>query len=367
MSDVMHIPSDSWITLTRYSFINTTIFTGIIILLLIFITNKIKFLPKINIVFTYLFILIIGIRLLTPFEFRFTRGISSYHVMHKIKEITNTTVIPIGTDSSISVLNVLCFIWILGAVISLSKYFAGYYFLCKNANRIPPCDNDRINNVLNTLKNKYNFNFNTRVVVFSGFDSPSEFGLLNQTIFLNTDNYNESELYFILLHELEHFHNKSNYINVFMNIVCCVYWWNPILKLFKDHVDELIETYVDDFVSSELDRNEKYNYMKCIFDIYKSEGNLSKSNTPTESIIGIGRKNKLLNRFKVMAENKKINTSICILLLLIMSFYMFCSGRYVVQNAEEPPKEDMSWTYSDFTPENSYIKKENGKHTKNFM
>ena len=79
-----------------------------------------------------------------------------------------------------------------------------------------------------------------------------------------------------------------------MNIVCCVYWWNPILKLFKNHVDELIETYVDDFVTSELDCNEKYNYMKCIFDIYRSEDNLSKDSAPTESIIGIGRKNNLL-------------------------------------------------------------------------
>ena len=45
-----------------------------------------------------------------------------------------------------------------------------------------------------------------------------------------------------------------------------------------------------------------------------------------------------------------------------MSFYVFCSGRYVVQNSGDPPEEDMNWTYSDFTPENSYLIKENGTY-----
>ena len=76
----------------------------------------------------------------------------------------------------------------------------------------------------------------------------------------------------------------------------------------------------------------------------------------------MGKKNTLLNRFKIVVDNKKINIPICILLLLVMSFYVFCSGRYVVQNAGEPPEDDMSWTYSDFTSENSYIKLENNTY-----
>ncbi len=356
MNDIMHIPSDAWITLTRYSFINTTIITSIIILLLIFITNKIKFLPKINIFFTYLVIFIIGIRLLTPFEFRFTRGISSYNVMHKVKEITNMNIISIGTNCNINVLHILCFIWVLGAVICLLKYFMGYIFLCKKANMMLPCEEERINKILSDVKDKYSFNFKTKVVIFPAFDAPSEFGLFKQTIFLNSNKYNDRELYYILLHELEHFHNKSNWFSIFLSVLSCVYWWNPIVKLFKNHMNELIETYVDDFVTQELSYAEKIDYLRCIFNICKSDK--VNSNALTESILGKGKKNILLNRFKIVVDKKKINIPICILLLSIMFFYIFCSGRYVVQNAGLPPEEEINFESTDFTPENSYITKE---------
>ena len=130
------------------------------------------------------------------------------------------------------------------------------------------------------------------------------------------------------------------------------------MKLFKNHVDELIETYVDSFVAKELSHDEKYDYLRCIFDIYKSDNNKN-NRALTESIIGIGSKNKLLNRFKTLAENKNINTPICVLMLIIMSFYVFCSARYVVQPAGEPPKAElMPLTGDMFNSSNSYIVKE---------
>ena len=41
-----------------------------------------------------------------------------------------------------------------------------------------------------------------------------------------------------------------------------------------------------------------------------------------------------------------------------MSFYIFCSGRYVVQNAGLPPEEEINFESNDFTSENSYITKD---------
>ena len=365
MNDVVHIPPDYFARLTLYSFINTIIITSIVVLLLVFITDRVNFLPKINIAFTYIFLLIIGLRFLLPFEFCFTKGINSPIIMNGIEEVVSTPIVSINIDNSINMLHILCFIWILGAVIFLSKYFLGYYFLCKKSNMMLPCEEERINKILSDIKDKYNFNFNfkTKVVIFPAFDTPSEFGLFRQTIFLNSNKYSDRELYYILLHELEHFHNKSNWFSMFLSVLSCVYWWNPIVKLFKNHMNELIETYVDDYVTKELAYDEKIDYLGCIFNIYKTDiNNAENNNVLTESIIGIGKKNTLLNRCKVVVDNKKINIPICILLLFIMSFYVFCSGKYVVQNAEEPPEEDMSWTYSDFTPENSYIKKENGAY-----
>ena len=97
-----------------------------------------------------------------------------------------------------------------------------------------PCEEERINKILSNIKDKNSFNFNTKIVIFPAFDAPSEFGLFRQTIFLNSNKYNDRELYYILLHELEHFHNKSNWFSMFLSVLNCVYWWNPIVKLFKN-------------------------------------------------------------------------------------------------------------------------------------
>ncbi len=362
MDNVAYIPTDYFARLTLYSFINTIIITSIVVLFLVFITDRIKFLPKINIAFTYIFILIIGLRFLLPFEFCFTKGIDSYTIMHRIKEVANTSVIYINTDSSINVLHIICFIWILGAVICLLKYFIGYCFLYKKANMMLPCEEERINKILSDIKNKYSFNFNTKVVIFPAFDAPSEFGLFRQTIFLNSNKYNDRELYYILLHELEHFHNKSNWFSLFLSVLSCVYWWNPIVKLFKNHMNELIETYVDDFVTKELENDEKIDYLRCVYNIYKTDvNNVENNNVLTESIIGVGKKNTLLNRFKIVIDRKKISIPICILLLFIMSFYVFFSGKYVVQNREEPLENELN-IIGNLTADNSYIKRENGRY-----
>ena len=359
MNDVVHIPPDYFARLTLYSFINTIIITSIVVLLLVFITDRVNFLPKINIAFTYIFLLIIGLRFLLPFEFCFTKGINSPIIMNGIEEVVSTPIISINTNNSINMFHILCFIWALGAFIFMSKYLMGYYFLCKKTNMMLPCEEERINKILSDIKNKYSFNFKTKVVIFPAFDAPSEFGFFRQTIFLNSNKYNDRELHYILLHELEHFYNKSNWINMFLSVLSCIYWWNPIVKLFKDHMNELIETYVDAFVTKELAYDEKIDYLRCIFDIYKSENNTLNANAPTESIIGIGKRNRLLNRFKVVVNNKKINIPICILLLFVMSFYVFCSGRYVIQSFGKPPREDL-FNITDCNANNSYIIKENG-------
>ena len=282
MNNAMNIPPNPFIHFSLYTFINTITITSVLILLLIFLTDRIKFLPRINIGITYFVIIIIGIRLVFPFEFFFTKSIDSYVYMHKVKEIANTDILSIGTNNNVNVLHILCFIWIFGAIICLLKYFIGYCFLYKKSNIMLPCEEERINKILSDIKDKYSFNFNTKVIMFSAFDAPSEFGLLKQTIFLNSNKYSDRELYYILLHELEHFHNKSNWFSMFLSVVSCVYWWNPIVKLFKDHMNELIETYVDDFVTKELENDEKIDYLRCVFDIYKSENNTSNANAPTE-------------------------------------------------------------------------------------
>lgn len=357
MNNAMNIPPNPFIHFSLYTFINTITITSVLILLLIFLTDRIKFLSRINIGITYFVIIIIGIRLVFPFEFFFTKSIDSYVYMHKVKEIANTDILSIGTNNNVNVLHILCFIWIFGAIICLLKYFIGYCFLYKKANMMLPCEEEQINKILSDIKNKYSFNFKTKVVICPAFDAPSEFGLLKQTIFLNSNKYNDRELYYILLHELEHFHNKSNWISMLLSVVSCVYWWNPIVRLFKSHMNELIETYVDDFVTKELSYEGKIDYLRCIFNICKADK--VNTNALTESILGKGKKNILLNRCKIVLDKKMVNIPICILLLFIMSFYVIFSGKYVVQNAEEPPEENMI-NIIDTNAENSYIIKENG-------
>ncbi len=209
--------------------------------------------------------------------------------------------------------------------------------------------------ILSELKCEHGFDFTTRAITTENISYPAEFGIFGQTIFINDSTYSDEELRYILLHELIHFQNGSNRIKVFMNIVCCIYWWDPFARLFANHIDDIIEMYVDNAVAGSLDSKGKLRYMYCVFNVYKHINKSNINTTFTESMAGKGGKNKLLERFKAITENKRLNIPACVFSGALLCICILFSLSFLFYAAGQPSVEDYIGVHIALTDENSYI------------
>lgn len=348
------------ITITPYSIFTVTVFTSICILIFIAITSIKYIMIKLPMWIVMLFMLVTGLRLLFPVEISFlSYNISSFENMPYFDEIINrnvSTITLLSENINITVGTLFCIVWLVGIIISLFLYFGKYYFLCKNVKYTPSTDNEMVLYTLERIKLEQNYKFNSKVVMNSGVTFPSEFGCLNQTIFINDQMYGERELYYILLHELTHFQIKTNWIKLIMDCMYSLFWWNPVIYFLRYHVENLLEIYVDAYVTKNLDCQTRVEYLRCILNVYQTSDSPDVIPEFIHSMTITSTERILKKRFALIIKDHKANIPICISFILILLFYVYASGRYVIQPAYEPPIEDI--VTPKFTSENSYIVKD---------
>ena len=348
------------IAITPYSIFTVTVFTSICILIFIALTSIKYIMIKLPMWILLMFMLVTGLRLLFPVEFSFlSYNISSFENMPYFDEIINRNVSVISRLSeniNITVGTLFCIVWLMGIIVSLLLYFGKYYSLCKNVKYTPATNSKIVLDTLERIKREQNYTFNSKVIMNSGVTFPSEFGCLNQTIFINDQTYSEKELYYVLLHELTHFHIKTNWIKLIMDCIYSLFWWNPVIYLLRCHVENLLEVYVDAYVTKDLDWRLRAEYLQCILDAYKISDSPDAIPEFIHSMTITSTEKVLKKRFNLIIKDHKTNIPICISFILILVFYLYASGRYVIQPAYEPPIEDIATPK--FTSENSYIVKD---------
>ena len=306
---------------------------------------------------------IMCLRLLFPVEFLFlSNTLLSFNIFPLINDIiyADISVIDnISVESRLTLVNVFCFVWIAGAVVFIINYVRSYVKLCRLTKYTPAADDPLITDTLNRIKAEHNFKFDVKIIVNKVIPSPSEFGFFRQIIFLNDYNYTQEELNYILLHELTHFYNKSNWIKFFMDMVRSILWWNPVVHIFQKHIDNLLEIYVDSYVIKNSEASYRIGYLECICNIFKISAPFNVSslkNNYVHSMAAISKRSVLKMRFNIIRIGHKNNIIVCISAFLIIFTYIFISCKYVVQPGYEPDEDDMF--IPEFTSENSYIIKE---------
>lgn len=293
-------------------------------------------------------IIILCLRMLMPIEFlSVSKSIDSFMIIPNLNEFTGITISK-GTD--ITIAKMLYLIWVLGFLFFLLRYIFKYHLFVRKFRFIPKVNDKHILAIVESIKEQYNFGFGINIISNKLINSPSEFGLLNKTILIDIDRYNDEELYYIFLHEMIHFYNRTNWIKLIMNIIVSIFWWDPVIYLLRDHIDNLLEVYVDKFISKTTGAN--IEYLQCIASVLRKSEKVAFNNHFVKPMAA----NFLLKRAKLLTINIRNSKLIGGSVLIILVLYLFISGVYVIQPAYEPPEEDL--VVPDLNSSNSYIVKE---------
>lgn len=239
------------------------------------------------------------IRALIPVEFPFSITILVTEVLPSIRDVMKYPV-TIG-NFSVKISALLLFFWMATAFILIAKKFFLYFRLTKTIRRLPECQDSIVLEVLHSLYEKYPSARNIKVVKANLKISPLTTGFKNPVILLPEYRFDRAEYRMILEHELLHCIRHDAIIKFAADILCSVYWWNPLFYLLRTKIFELIELGNDRRMTESFSAGEKSAYMQCLADTAKK---IHTGSVPFTLSFNTGGETNLLLRLRLITEFK---------------------------------------------------------------
>lgn len=208
------------------------------------------------------FFIIIMIRALFPTEFSFAKTIRSTHVMVYIRNILHYKLYPAGYETTL--LQLLFIIWITGAIFLLARKLYHYIRLVHLIEKMPDAKNEMLLNTWEHVKAKHPSIQNIRLVEINQNVSPFIIGLKKPIIVMPVYSFSQTEYEFILEHEIQHAIRHDSVLKLLADILCTVYWWNPLFYMLKKKTFDYIEIGNDKRLIAFMSDAQKNAYMECL-------------------------------------------------------------------------------------------------------
>jgi beta-lactamase regulating signal transducer with metallopeptidase domain len=276
-------------------------------------------------------------KLLSPHEFSFTRTLASKRILPAVRVIENFYFF-----RDITIGNLLLYIWIFIAIISLCRILFRHWKLTNIISIVPNTKNKEISMILSEFCIQKKIMDNLKVIQLDMNIGPFVTGFKNPTIVL-PNNFSSNEIRFVLLHELEHLKYHHMFIKLCTEIVAAVYWWNPIVWFLRKKIICALEIQADAGVMGKLRDNVGFEYLDTLVKISKM-GNSKHDINPALSFAWsgntIGYRVHTALGFDCSMKSKRISVLsglsmiLSIVILLTSSMYTFESYNVSQSNVE---------------------------------
>lgn len=285
----------------------TSLFFGTLILVfqrfLLSVTNyRGVVTTRILTIFNFLFMF----RLIFPFEFGYTITIASKTILPTVKDFFNYRLITLF-QQEVTILHVLFLIWGMGSLFKLYLLFRNYIKI-KQFVRVTPDYQ---------IKNRHQFHAVHSFKIVEGLDSPVVIGLRKPIVLLPKIDFSEKELNYILKHEALHISNLDLFVKYFYEIVIVIYWWNPLMYLFREQMDNVIELRTDEQLIQQLTYEERIEYVQTLVKVRENQIKKRKMGQYAFSF-SYGTQNQLLFRTRNILEGRPRNYSLLTLLTVVV-------------------------------------------------
>jgi len=266
---------------------STSIVIGVLLLLL----------PLINRSYSakwrYLVWLIIAVRLLIPFspsmpgEAPITIPSVSQNVQIPVPLPANTNLseqtniiptqpTPVVTPNSsmvrtVTLADLLPVIWLIGAILFMAYYFAGYVVFRKSTMRFSEIvEDEQTLATFSQMKQEMGIKGNIKLIRSKKVQSPMITGFVKPIFLLPYVEYSEADLELIMKHELIHYKHKDIWNKLVMVVANAVHWFNPLVYVMRYRSNADIEMACDSELVEGTDTEFRKQYSETILSaIYK--------------------------------------------------------------------------------------------------
>ncbi len=164
----------------------------------------------------------------------------------------------------------LC-LWAAGALCRFLAHAGNCLWFSRMVRRCPVYIRNDAQAVLERVNEELGRKKRFEILLVCGIRAPAVFGLLHPKILMPDADYPKEEFFDILKHEMLHYYRHDMVKKLFCELLCTVFWWNPLAYLLRQFVTHAIEIGVDRELTAGFGEEEKIRYMECIVRSMKAE------------------------------------------------------------------------------------------------
>ena len=341
--------------ITIFSVWMTVLWSSILIIIFYLLRKKSILLDVCSVSGVLILYLFCMIRLMIPIELPWTKEVSGGELYNKIYDMIRYEM-PVGLG--IHIYQVLLSIWIIGAVILLTRYFLQYFKLMRILEKLPVVESGK---TVEILENIVKGNGKKPVIIkTSVLNIPCCIGVFHKKIILPDKQFTDEEMYYILLHEYTHLKNNDVLTKMLINIICALYWWNPIVYLLRKDINQSIEIRCDGIVVGGENNISRSSYLAVMLAEFKDNWKTGELTKYSKTIIPLYEEHseKLIERFQLVADGKNVSFSRGkVVAWLLAVCLLMLSYSFIIQSKYEVPIDEIEIESEDYRVDsnNSYI------------
>lgn len=258
------------------SFFELTVTTSVIVLALIALA------PLLNRVYIakwkYWVWMILALRLILPpihlslwkppiqlsapeIEVRIPQNLPPASTFHAALDTANQ----IQNAAALSFVEIVAMFWLLGiAIFAIHQFFSYRVFKAQAVRWSCRVKDRRISEQLKKVAMELHIKQQIRVLVLKKADTPMMMGFFKPLLLLPDEDYNDSELYFILKHELVHYKRHDIWYKLLLLAANAIHWYNPVIYMMFQEASKDLELSCDDEVAKDTSFEKRKQYSETI-------------------------------------------------------------------------------------------------------
>lgn len=342
--------------ITVYSVIMTVLWSNLLILFFSVLQRNHRFLDICSVPGVILLYLFCIIRMLIPIEFSWVTVINSDQIFNALHNFFYTSVPLIGHDD-IEVRHLLISIWIMVSIILLIQLVIDYFHLNRDIANLSCTKDEKLDEIRREIGQKEKKSLKVEVVKSQGVDTPLGVGIIRKKILIPDREYDSKDLFYILRHEYIHHKNRDLFVQLLVNILCVIYWWNPLVYLLRRDIEYSFEMRCDQMVVQGMDDEEIADYLETLLKVFRLKNKCSKSEKHVTGALGIIRSNRadIRSRFQTLVREsdfdyktygKQVAATVMVMILIL-------SYSFIIQPAIMPSDTDMGIGHGTYKLETS--------------
>lgn len=266
-----------------------------------------------------------SVRLLLPFELPQSFLIRSWDVLGPLPRLARAY-------PAVGRFLVVC--WAVGASVAMVAEVALFFYHRKLSREYVTVEDESVQRIARRL------GVGCPVVVSPDVEMAYVAGVFRLTVYFPAMEASEEEIELILAHEAEHVRAHDAVVKLFFGILTVALWWNPLVHLWREDIDALIEMRCDEKVIEHMDEEEQFRYTVMLKDM--AERIVNRRRTPAMTLdesmaarggCALSQRVTVINDRKGAPPKRASLAAFCFMLVLFVASYSV-----LFQPASAPPE-----------------------------